>query len=540
MKTFKDGKTFSILLSIFLTIILSSAINTARADVIGSITTDRDLYDVNATIVITYNLSSDGTGNPSYTDVNVVGYLPTYNSTTMSQETYMGSRILEGAGNEIFFKRIKRFVLEDGKETNSSFIPIPPIRGTVNAFVRPAIAGEYPDFLGKVQVRSTSPGVSKDIHITREQPAIMLTNITMKFQDAYTTADTLVLSYFCKNNCSIIAIDEANPLTPYKVFQYGISNVTGKTLTTSDTNEWKQIVIPLANSGYTPDDDFIRITITDIKGNSDFATFFVYQPTADVIRLNKNVIFNIGSNYRNIIPFNNSMGLVYRTPDVTSEYRIMTIVNIFLSPSKCDKLTYSILPYPVNGVVAPNNGIKFISLQDGLIYDAFQSRLSCMPSSTTNLTLNLDFKLQEKARFLYIFPYWNTIGTTTGTIKADRIDMNLKTSSLVKISEEGKTSFDLKSLSDMIGLSGTLGYLIFALLFLVVTFFAIIRLAKLDAQIAVIFCAFEVWYFVYAGFIDALLLVIIVVVIVLVYVSRILRFFRSEPPTGGTGGTGES
>ena len=506
----------------------------AEAGVTGTITTDKNIYDVNDTIQVFFNFSTTDPSATQETGIRVEGLLPN----NMTQETYFGKKVFDSATNSIggtliYFETIDSIKLGDMPIGDSTFIPIPYVKGSFNTFVRPAIAGsgEYKDFLGEVFIIQDTWNVWKEVYITSEQPQIILTNNTMQFQEAYTTTDTLIINYFCKNMCKIVAVDEASPLNPTKSFQFGVSS-TGNTLTTSDTNEWKQIVIPLADTGYTPDDDFVKITITDNKGNTDDSTFFVYQPTNDVIRLNKVVVFDVGTNYNNIIPFNSTMALVYRTPDVASEYRILATANSFSSPSDCNgnfgfSGTGNII-YPIDGVASPNNGIYKISLVDGAIFNEFQSKLSCMPA--TNLTLSVDFKMQKWTYF-----YWSVIGTTTATIHADRINMNTISTDSTTLTQEGKTSIDILSISDAFGLSGYTGHLFFALLILVITFVIIAIVLKMDSRIAIIFDGFEIWYFAYAGAIDMMLIVIVVIIVVIIYVTKFLSTMRGDKqsPPGG-------
>ena len=140
----------------------------ASANVIGSITTDKDLYDVNETISVTYTLAGTGNNDPLSTDIFVEGYMPTYNNTSMSKFDFIGSRDFEGGSNKLLFKTIKSIKLEDTLLGGSSFIPIPPIRGTFNAFVHTPILGsnEFNNYLGKVVIYETTNNVNKTIYIT--------------------------------------------------------------------------------------------------------------------------------------------------------------------------------------------------------------------------------------------------------------------------------------------------------------------------------------------------------------------------------------
>jgi len=535
-------KLFLLFLIIISTLLI---VDNTKADVIGSITTDKNLYDVNDPILITYNLSSDGTGNPTYTDIIVSGYLPSFNSLTMLQDTYMGGQIMEGAGNEIFFKHVKRFTLEDIKETNSSFIQIPPISGTINAFVKPAIIGEYRDFLGKVRIRSTSPGVSKDIFITREKPMIILTNTSMEIKTSYTDSETVIINYFCKNNCSIKVTDIRKPESLIPIFQYGIDINGQKSLTTSDTGIFKQIVINLSNSGYTPEDDFLEVVVEDTKGNKDIAYFFVYQPTSQTIRLDGSS-YDVGTNTNFNLTFNNNMGIVYRTPDTTSRYRVRMIL---ISPLDACSTSYTSPTYitkssfnePIQGVTIPNNGIVFVSLDGSgnpVIYNNFISRFNC--DQSIKVTSTWRFQMMQEVSLLYFYKTWTPIGNFVDTtISANRLNMVNSLQSGTPLIETQKEQLSIKPIIEAFGFGGVLGNLIFAILLLAATFIVLVRFAKIDAKLALIFNGLETWYLAYDGIINWLIIVIIVVLVALLYTTKILKLFRNEQQPPSTGGEGE-
>ena len=520
----------------------------ASASVVGIITTDKDIYDTNDTIWITYNLSATGTDS-LYTDLFVNGYLPTYNSTPMSDIVYFGADIFKSSGEAVSFKHVRNIKLMDNPESASSFIPIPAM-GVLNAYVRPAIVGseEYPDFLGKVRVYEARSNIYKDVYITREQPKIIITNISLDKKNAFTTSDTLIIHYFCKYNCSITAIDASLKGT-VPAFILGIDPVTKyKTLNTSDTGLFKQFVIPLANTGYTPEDDFVRVTITDDNGSFDADLFFVYEPTADVLRINKNIVFDVGTDTTNALTFNNTIGIIYRTPDATSQYRLNVFqTSGYTSLQRCNPRAgqpyYFIRNFNIIPAADPDNRAEFFILNgeenrelgdkaiySKALYAGFYNFFGC--SDENEITTGVTFQIQQRKKFLWLIPYWSSIsgGTTTASFHAERMNLVQPVfGSTVSILEPTtKMQLSIKPIIEPIGFRGTLGHLIFAVLAIILTFVVLTRIAKVNAIVSMAFAGIVTWYLAYDDLIDMSVLVIICVIVGLMYTTKLLATLRGE------------
>ena len=569
---------FNISLFLLMFVILPMSVS---ANVIGSITTDKDLYDVNETILAKYTLSGSGNNNPLSTDIIVEGYMPSYNGNYMNKFDYMGSSDFEGGSGSLIFKTIKSIKLEDASEYStyiintttgqilplggSSFIPIPPITGTFNIFAHPAMlgSGEFNDYLGKIVIYESTNTINKTIYITREKPSIFITNISMDKRNAFKTTDTIILNYFCKYNCSIKAEDVSLKATT-SAFTYGINTTTNlKSLTTSDTNEWKQIVIPLIDTGYTPEDDFVKVTITDDNETDDFIggksidTFFVYEPTNDDIRINKNIVFDVGTDTQYATTFNNSLGVIYNTKNIDRSYSL----SVFQTPDspyrleRGDPKGYPAVHYFISNQIItqasyPNNAAEFFLL-DGSgeastdtqipyaksLYNGFYNYF--VVSEDNDITVDVTFQLNYYGRYWLFWHRWYEVNHTHATFRAQRTNMLYSTQGDYEqmVDQTPSEYISLKPIIEAFGFRGTAGHYIFAILMLFISFIALTRFVRLTPVLVLAFCTIEAWYMAYDGIIHMTIIAIVVLIVCILYTAALLRMLRTEgnnpPPQGG-------
>lgn len=530
-----------IILGIFI-LMLSVFGYSAEASVLGTITTDKDTYNINDTITIDYSISSDG--YTYETDINVIGVLPSYNGVFMKQETYFGKKLFDKYTNgHPYFKTSGSYRLADRQEGGqSSFQQISSVDGTITTMTHSAVynSNQYRNFLGKVIIETNNLGLYTTINITREQPMVLLTNQSMIYKNAYIQNDTVVISYFCKNLCKIYGIDILNS-TSEPIFVIGIDSTNALSLTTSDTGEWKQVELVINELDFTPNNNNIKVVIEDNKGNTDSQIFFTFIQTDDIITVS-NQIHDVGTNELGFDTFNSSLNIVYRTPDETSDYRLQLDTS---GQTGCeDGLDF---PYRFElgrllGVVTPNNGGLFINLDgseespyNNIYYGMYQSLL-CVDyiGEDTNITVTSNLKLQQKQYYGWFetFPHWSTIGNVDVTFKAYR--SNMISNSLfdffpgISIDENPNApTVSIKPIIEAFGFKGALGHLIFAVISLFFLFIGLSKV-KIHSFISLSFIGFVIWYYVYDGIIDSLILVFVILFVIVMYTTKLLKFLRTD------------